>query len=212
MDKIPDNLKEIMDYDKDDDYYYRIPKQKLLNKNKFDELCYIIKSMTGEDLIFSGWEYISYKEYVSYQDCICSQSNCKLIFFKKHIKSGLTFKIGSECVTKFSIAEDHEIEIEIEKSNNFKKEYLKLKCLREYCNNKVPNKRSKFSKEGFCSNECKNNFPYCYCPEKKRCIERTSNQNNKNYGKIFFKCANSTKNEDDSWNNGCGFFEWLLEE
>jgi hypothetical protein len=60
MDKIPDNLKEIMDYDKDDDYYYRIPKQKLLNKNKFDELCYIIKSMTGEDLIFSGWEYISY--------------------------------------------------------------------------------------------------------------------------------------------------------
>jgi hypothetical protein len=132
MDKIPDNLKEIMDYDKDDDYYYRIPKQKLLNKNKFDELCYIIKNMTGEDFNFSGWENISYREYQSHQDCICSQSNCIQMIFKKHIKSGLTFKIGSECSTKFSIKEEHEIDNE---------------CLREYCNNKVPNKRSKFGKE-----------------------------------------------------------------
>lgn len=210
MEEIPNILKNVITYEKFNDNekcYSRIESIPLLKYNKDQELKFIIELFTKEKFVPTNWINYEFKLYSDEQTCICSQNNCKYLFFRKHIPTGHIFKIGSECVLKFY---EDEKEYEGEKKNlkNIIKEFKKEKCKISECVNKIENKRTNFGKEGFCSKECQQNIdnPFCYCDIrtiKKKC------KNSKNSGKYFFTCKNSYYDKDtEKWISECTYFKW----
>ena len=209
MDIIPDDLKDILYYDYYYNFYGRKDNKKMIKKSKNEELFYIIENITKEKINPKNWIYneeLCYEYYTEEQTCICSQSDCKDIFFKKHINTNIVFKLGSKCIVRFhNNDEDKEAEQNI--INDIIRDSKKEKCKIEDCDNKVPNKKSNHGKKGYCSKECEeSDYPKCYCDInslKKKC------RNGKNSGKSFFSCSKSYMNNNCEWVNGCNFFQWI---
>jgi len=213
MEKIPKILENIICYEKFNDIgegcYARIKNIPLLKNNKDQELKFIIEIFTKEKFIPTNWINYCYREYPDKQTCICSQNNCIYLFFRKHIKTGFIFKIGSECILKF-YDDEKDKEKEKKKLNDIIKEFRKEKCKLPECDNKIDNKRTKLGKAGYCSKYCRDNIenPFCYCNI--RTIQKKC-KNGKNIGKIFFTCKNSYYDSiNNKWISECNYFKWKI--
>jgi hypothetical protein len=212
MEFISASLKDVITYEEERDIYKRKESIPMMKKNKQLELFSIIETLTGEKINVKNWEYRGdckscYELYDSDQDCICSENDCRHIFYKTHKRTGFTFKLGSQCILKFHDNEKEKKEEETlhtEIIRNFKKET----CKYIQCEEKVLDKRKKHCKDGYCSLECKENaeIPQCICGVRAR--SNVSKKRNENYGRRFFNCGNSRRDYDGKWINGCGFFKW----
>lgn len=214
MEFIPQFYKDVMTWNSERDFYERMPEKPMKNKNKSLELFSIIEAFTNEKINHANWEYPQkhYEHYNSDQYCICSENDCRHLFFKTHIRTGFTFKFGSECILKFhDVKDDSDDEKKDEEKfhkktiQNFKKDTCKYK----QCEEKVLDKRKRHCKDGYCSIECQeNDIPLCSCGIK--CKSQISKKNNSNCGKRFFSCGNS-RLQNGQWKNGCCFFKWAHE-
>lgn len=223
MDAIPDILRGVITHVGIDEevfqqnFYERIENIPIRQKNKKDELFSIIETFTKEKINPKNWEYRGgvencYSEYDSDQTCICSENDCRHLFFKTHIKSNLTFKLGSQCILKFHNKND-ETDNEIEKKNEEKilneamRNSKKETCKNDNCGKKVLDKRKKHCKYGYCSEKCQIDMtPLCLCETK--CVRRVVKKNNINHGRFFFTCSNFFRDYDGDLVKGCNFFEW----
>lgn len=219
MEFIPQFYKDVITWNSEGNFYERMPKKPMKNKNKFLELFSIIEAFTNEKINHANWEYPQnhYEHYHSDQDCICSENDCRHLFFKTHIRTGFTFKFGSECILKFhDVKDDVKDDSDDEKKKdeekfhkktiqNFKKDTCKYK----QCEEKVLDKRKRHCKDGYCSIECQeNDIPLCSCGIK--CKSQISKKNNVNRGKRYFSCSNS-RLQNGQWKNGCCVFKWAHE-
>ena len=212
MEFIPVSLKDVIVYEEERDIYKRKESVSIMQKNKFSELISIIETFTHEKIDVKNWEYRGgfkrcYELYDSDQDCICSENDCRNIFYKTHKITGFTFKLGSQCILKFHDDENEkkkEEALQIEIIRNFKKET----CKYINCENKVLDKRRMHCKDGYCSLQCKENaeIPLCLCEV--RAKSNISKKRNENYRRRFFNCGNSICDYEGRWINRCRFFKW----
>lgn len=123
-------------------------------KTKDHELNFHMSKITGcyEKMDLSKWEYVkeigylSFIEYDEDQACICSQPNCREMFFLRHILTGVTVRLGSRCILKYNPQEREKLE-------KIKRDSKKENCKRAECNDKI-DKRTKVGNIGFCSENC----------------------------------------------------------
>ena len=123
-------------------------------KTKDHELNFHMSKMPGyyEKMDLSKWEYVeeigylSFIEYDEDQACICSQPNCRQMFFLRHILTGVTVRLGSQCILKYNPQEREKLE-------KIKRDSKKKNCKRAECSNKI-HKGTKVGKAGFCSKNC----------------------------------------------------------
>ena len=204
MNKIPDKLKGIIEHNSNYNYYYRVEHQKMLQKNKYEELCSIITTMTNEEIIPENW-VLYHRETKQREVCICSQFGCKDIWYYEHKPSGMIFKLGRICIQHFH--PDSQKQQIIEEMKEFEKDDCK------YCLKKIPNKRSNISKEGFCDKLCAELFlqkqiPFCNCGIKSK---KKVSKSEKNYQREFYTCGGVSKKIGSVWKNDCKFFKWVDE-
>lgn len=147
MELIPEFYKDIMTYNSDGNFYERMPEKPMKNKNKFFELVSIIEAFTNEKINHSNWKYPEncYQYYQSDQNCICSENDCRHLFFKTHERTGFTFKFGSECILKFHDVKDDGDKKERNDEEKFHKKsiqnFKKDTCKYNKCEKKVLDKR-----------------------------------------------------------------------
>jgi len=123
-------------------------------KTKDHELNFLMSKITGcyEKMDLSKWVYVkdigylSFIEYDEDQACICSQPNCRDMFFLRHILTGVTVRLGSQCILKYNPEEREKLE-------KIKRDSKKENCKRAECSNKI-DKRTTEGKIGFCSLNC----------------------------------------------------------
>ena len=123
-------------------------------ESKDDELYYYMNRITGrfEKMDHSKWEPANnnlscYHKYLDDQVCICSQDDCREMFFFTHIPTGITVRLGSQCRLKMNPAERANLE-------KIKRDSRKDDCKSMECGNKVLDRRTTLGKEGFCSYNC----------------------------------------------------------
>ena len=159
---IPEELKDCIYYDKDNNSFCRIHNSHLTKKTKEEELFYIIETITKEkndnknfiDIRNSKLE--RFEEEVS---CICSQNNCKLLYHVIH-KTGKIFRVGKDCYVKFFPKEKRK------EIKNMLKVLKNDKC--KQCGDQLPDMRRTFCIKGYCSENCEqeNNDPCPKCKSK----------------------------------------------
>jgi len=215
MEFIPQFYKDVMSWNSEGDFYERMPEKPMKNKNKSLELFSIIEAFTNEKINHANWEYPEkhYYYYNSDQDCICSENDCRHLFFKTHIRTGFTFKFGSECILKFHDVKDDSDDEKKKDEEKFHKKtiqnFKKDTCKYKQCEEKVLDKRKRHCRDGYCSIKCQEkDYPLCFCGNK--CKSKISKKNNSNLGKQFFSCSNSSL-QNGQWKNGCSFFKWKHE-
>ena len=96
----------------------------------------------GELPLLDDFKFIGLDDNEVSMSCICSQ-HIRDVYIIQHNKSGIKFKIGSNCFKKLYQTNE----------NDFFKPY----CLNN-CNNKVLSRRTKEGKLGLCSKKCMNIF------------------------------------------------------
>ena len=123
------------------------------HKTKNDELFWFMNRIPGkfEQLDHHKWtpaeDFLRcYHLYNDEQVCICSQDDCKEMFFYTHIASGITVRLGSQCRLKMNPKEREILE-------KIKRDSKKENCKRAECSNKI-DKRTTEGKEKFCSLNC----------------------------------------------------------
>lgn len=151
---IPANLEYALEYNPELNCLQRKTDIPMIKKNQHDELNFIMSYVTGcyEKINLSMWEYvkeIGYMSYIKYnedQACMCSQPNCREMFFLRHISTGVIVRLGSQCIITYSPEEREKLE-------KIKRESIKENCKRVGCINKL-DKRTKVGKAGLCSDNC----------------------------------------------------------
>ena len=152
---IPPELHDVIEYNAKYDCLQikkGIPMRKE-HKPQNDELFYIMNRITGkyEELDHYKWTpaidfYGCYHKYNDDQECICSQDNCKEMFFFKHISTGIIVRLGSQCRLKMNPKEREILE-------KIKRDSKKENCKRAECSNKI-DKRTTEGQKYFCSWNC----------------------------------------------------------
>jgi hypothetical protein len=164
MELIPDTMLGIVCYS--DGAYQRrrnIPRHmnpitRKKNTNK-EELIWVLESVIRMKLEMKDMAYkgdIGFQSYVHYdddQDCICSQSNCKDIFFLQHKLSGMTFKLGSTCIINMCEDKTNRVEHTL-KMDEIIKDYKRDECKKVGCPNRIKDKRTWWGRDGYCCYDC----------------------------------------------------------
>jgi hypothetical protein len=193
MNLIPPQLHDTIYYEIETNSYARrdnIPRRG--NNSKVQELYEVIEMIIEEELNKKNFKYettLGFGSYIYFEDdqtCICSQKNCRKMFYIKH---GIIFKIGSVCIQKL-FPED------TEQNNEIIKNYSKSKC--RDCD-EVLDKRFKHGKLGYCL-DCwmeheqikkikeEENYPFCYCRVK--VVKKTvKDVYKKHFGMDFYTCG-----------------------